>query len=78
MFDQPILICGSSNGGESYENNRDPELFDRKSGVTTGNPALRLDAVLLESVYFQQVKDASYFTMLIVKFHTRTYSFKIY
>ena len=31
---------------KSYEKNRNPALFDRKSGVTTGYPALWLDAVL--------------------------------
>ena len=37
--------CGPSNGGESYEKYRNPALFERKSGVTTGYTALRLDAV---------------------------------
>ena len=41
----PTVKRGSSNGGESYEKYRNPALFDRKSGVTTGYPSLRLDAV---------------------------------
>ena len=41
---------GSSNGGESYEKYRNPGLLGRKSRVTTGYPALRLDAVYLSVV----------------------------
>ena len=49
MFDEPILIF-YINGfvlkwRRTYEKYRNPALFDRKSGVTTGYPALRLDAV---------------------------------
>ena len=46
MIFLPTVKRGSSNGGESYENYRNPALLDRKSGVTTGYPALRLDAVM--------------------------------
>ena len=45
----PTVKRGSSNGGESYEKYRNPALFDRNSGVTTGYPALRLDAVIDEN-----------------------------
>ena len=39
----PLYPC-SKNGDESYEKYRNPALLDQKSGVTTGYPALRLDA----------------------------------
>ena len=57
MFDEPNILnkwfClptvkrGSSNGGKSYKKHRNRALFDRKSGVTTGYPALQLGAVNL-------------------------------
>ena len=34
------------NGGESCGNNRNPELKQRRSGVSTVRPAFRLDAVI--------------------------------
>ena len=44
-----FFLPSSSNGGESYETYRNPALLHRKSGVTTGYPALRLDAVCWEN-----------------------------
>ena len=50
-FFLPTVKRGSSNGGESYETYCNPALLDRGSSVTTGYPALRLDAE--EKVYFK-------------------------
>ena len=50
MFCLRTVRRDSLNGGESYEKYRNQALFDRKSGVTTGYPTLRLDVVILHSV----------------------------
>ena len=67
MFDQLLQIFqindfflstvkhGSSNGSESYEKYRNPALLDRKSDVTTGCPALRLDAVKVHTFNIQYI-----------------------
>ena len=56
MIFLPTVKRVSSNGGESYEKYRNPALLDRKSGVTTGYPALRLDAVFLLTTGFGILK----------------------
>ena len=40
-------IVSSKNGGESNGNYRNPELKQRRSGVSTVLPAFRLDTVMI-------------------------------
>ena len=54
IFFLPTVKRGSSNGGKSYEIYRNPALFDRKSGLMTGYPALRLDEVQTVNIKMQK------------------------
>ena len=47
MFFYLVEKISFENGGESSGNYRNPELKQRRSGVSTVRPAFRLDAVVL-------------------------------